>query len=72
MEVGIAEVVERPATRDDHRVGVSAAQHPDVAVDTLGIPVEPEHQVLGPHPVRDRCGIGTSRPFAEAFHRERD
>jgi len=72
MEIGIAEVVERPAARHDHRVGVPTTQHPDIAVGAIGILVEPEHEVLGPHPVGDRRQVGTTGASAEAFHRGRD
>ena len=69
VEVGIAQVVECPISRHDHRVAVALAEHTAGCLCRLAEYVEPEDEVFDPHPVRD-CGLlGTSRSFAEPPHR---
>lgn len=69
VEIGISEVVERPASRDDHRVGVAAAEHCRSGVGVVTERVEPEDEVLGPHSVRDRGDLRTTGAPAQPLHR---
>ena len=72
VKIGIAPVVEGPPAGHHHRVGVPATQHPARAGIIVGKHIEPEHEILGEHPVRDRCLIGASGASAQAFHHRRD
>ena len=68
MQVGVAQVVERPTSRNDHRVGVTTAEHAPAGV-VAGEHVEPEDEILGAHPVGDRRRIGTAGTLAQPVHR---
>ena len=57
MEVRIAQIVERPASRYHHRVGVAEAQHAGAVLEGVGQHVDPEHEVFGSHPVHHRRGV---------------
>ena len=64
----LAPVVERPADRHDHRVGVPAAQHVGVGRRRVGERGQPEQQVLWHHAVGRGARLGAARAFAELRH----
>jgi hypothetical protein len=68
MEIGVTEVVECPASRHHHRVGVTPTEHRSVGVGVVGECIEPEHEVLGPHPVRDGGDLRTTGAPTEPLH----
>lgn len=70
MQIGIAEIVERPSSRHDHRVGVALAEHPRLEAGAVTERVQPENKVLGSHSVGDRGNLGATGSFAQPAHWE--
>ncbi len=48
---------------------MTQAQDRGVVVERIGQRIDPEHQVLGPHPIDHGRPIGTTGASAEALHR---